>query len=282
MKFFNETSQIFIPDQLPIDKALERTTHLCIAAHQDDIEIMAALPILECYQQPDKWFTAVIMSDGHGSPRSGIYARFSDEEMRQVRLKEQRKAAVIGEYGALIMLDYPSSILKDGKKQTPIDDLQEVLQLVQPCPVYTHNLADKHDTHVAVALRTIAACRRLPIEKRPTDLFGCEVWRGLDWVMDDEKILLNLSKQENLQSALLSVFDSQISGGKRYDLATLARRRANASYLESHAIDSATALSIAIDLTPLLQDDLLSPATLAQGYIQRFQNDVISRLERVG
>jgi len=39
---------------------------------------------------------------------------------------------------------------------------------------------------------------------------------------------------ENLQFALLGVFESQIAGGKRYDLALMGRRRANATYFESH------------------------------------------------
>ncbi len=69
MQFHLPTSEIFIPDPLPIEQALARTTHLCISAHQDDIEIMAAQPILECFQQKDKWFTGVVVTDGRGSPR---------------------------------------------------------------------------------------------------------------------------------------------------------------------------------------------------------------------
>ncbi len=38
---------------------------------------------------------------------------------------------------------------------------------------------------------------------------------------DEDKVAFDLSAQENLQMALLGVFDSQISGGKRYDLATM-------------------------------------------------------------
>ena len=60
--------------------------------------------------------------------------------------------------------------------------------------MYTHNLADKHETHVAVALRTIAAIRGLPEEERPARLLGCEVWRDLDWMLDEEKVVLDLSR----------------------------------------------------------------------------------------
>lgn len=282
MKFNLDTAEIFIPDNTPVPQAMERTTHLCIAAHQDDVEIMAAQPILECFQRKDKWFSAVVMTDGRGSPRAGIYAKYSDEEMRLVRISEQRKAAILGEYAALILMDYSSRIIKEGKNTAPVEDLVSLLNVVHPQIIFTHNLADKHDTHVAVALKVIAAIRKLPVSARPQALYGCEVWRDLDWMVDKDKIALDLSRQENLQAALVGVYDSQISGGKRYDLATLARRRANATYFESHAVDTVSALSFAMDLSPLLYDDQLEPSQLVQQHIQRLMADVTDRLTRVG
>ncbi len=74
MKFHMKTAEIYVPDNRPVSEALERTTHLCIAAHQDDIEIMAAQPILECFQRQDAWFSGVVVTDGRGSPRDHIYA----------------------------------------------------------------------------------------------------------------------------------------------------------------------------------------------------------------
>ena len=105
MKFHLDTAEIYVPDLMSEEQALTRTTHLCFAAHQDDIEIMAAQPILECFQQQDKWFTGVVVTDGRGSPRDSLYKDYTDEEMRLVRFKEQRKAAMIGEFAAQIMLD---------------------------------------------------------------------------------------------------------------------------------------------------------------------------------
>ena len=281
MKFHLDTAEVFVPDGLAEEPALARTTHLCIAAHQDDIEIMAAQPILECFQREDKWFTGVVVTDGRGSPRSGIYEKYSDEEMRLVRFKEQRKAAVIGEYAAQIILDYPSKMVKDGKNVPPVEDIVAILKATHPRVVLTHNLADKHDTHVGVALKVIAAIRSLPEDERPQKLYGCEVWRDLDWMVDSDKTGFDLSMQENLQAALLGVYDSQISGGKRYDLATLARRRSNATYFESHGVDVTTGLSFAMDMTPLLSDTNKSPSDFVQEFIQRFNQDVLDRLQRM-
>lgn len=280
MKFHQATSEVFIPDGLPVEKALSRTTHLAISAHQDDLEIMAAAPILDCFQQDDKWYSAVVVTDGRGSPRNGLYEKYDDEEMRLVRFKEQRKAAIVGEYAALFMLDYSSKETKSSSIN-PVDDLAAILEATRPQFVYTHNLADKHDTHIATALKVINAIRRLPKADRPEKLFGCEVWRNLDWMVDSDKVPFDLSQQENLQSALLGVFDSQITGGKRYDLASLARRRANATYFESHGVDVLTGLSFGLDMTALVQNDALEPAEFIQTYINHFSQDVMERLQRV-
>ncbi len=282
MKFNQNTAEIFIPDGRESSQALARTTHLCIAAHQDDIEIMAAQPIIECFQQKDKWFCGVVVTDGRGSPRDDLYKDYSDEEMRYVRMQEQRKAAIIGEYTALVMLDHPSKTVKDPTLSSVIDDLIQLLRATQPTHVYTHNLADKHDTHVAVAIRVIHAIRHLPPNERPQKLIGCEVWRSLDWVIDSEKILMDTSQHENLQSALLGVYDSQICGGKRYDLASLCRRKTNATYLETHGVDVFQAVSFGIDMTPLITNEQLDIREFIQGYIDHFSQDIAERLTRIG
>ena len=281
MNFHLNTAEVFIPDGLPAKVALARTTHLCIAAHQDDIEIMAAQPILECFQRDDKWFSGVVMTDGRGSPRNGLYAQYGDEEMHLVRFKEQRKAAFIGEYAAQIMLDFPSKAVKNSNNPSPVEDIAKILKATQPQKVFTHNLADKHLTHVGVAVKVIQAIRSLPKAYRPNQLYGCEVWRGLDWLMDDDKVILDCSAQTNLQTALLGVFDSQISGGKRYDLATVGRRVTNATFFASHATDSATGLSYAMDLTPLITDTNQNIQDYIQAQIDRFAQDVNNLINSV-
>jgi LmbE family N-acetylglucosaminyl deacetylase len=280
MKLSHQTADIYVPDEADPASALRRTTHLAVSAHQDDLEIMAADGILACFRQPDRSFTGVVVTDGAGSPRDGRYRDFTDAEMREVRRQEQRKAAQIGEYSAVLQLDHPSAVVRNPADTRPVEDLVEVLDASRPAVVYTHNLADKHDTHVAVALRVVAAIRRLPSAERPSRLYGCEVWRDLDWVVDDEKVVFDLSPHEDLRVALVRVFDSQIAGGKRYDLATEGRRRANATYAAPHGTDTASACSYALDLTPLVTDDSLDPAAFIRGAIDRFRQDVNDRIAR--
>jgi LmbE family N-acetylglucosaminyl deacetylase len=274
------TAEVYVPDGVEQAAALARTTHLAVSAHQDDLEIMAADGILRAFQQEDRWFTGVVVTDGAGSPRDDLYKDYTDERMRLVRRLEQKKAAYVGDYAAAILLDHPSATVKNPADLRPAEDLFEILRATRPEAVYTHNLADKHDTHVAVALRTIAAIRRLPAGDRPGRVYGCEVWRDLDWMLDTEKVAFDLSAHESLQAALLGVFDSQICGGKRYDLATQGRRRAHATYAASHGTDTATSLSYAMDLTPLVEDPSLSPADFVRGFLDRFRADVEGRISK--
>ncbi len=281
MKLKQPGAEIFVPDNSETTQALSRTTHLAIAAHQDDIEILAAPGILECFEREEKWFTGVVLTDGRGSPRDGHYKSYTDEEMRLVRIKEQKKAAIVGEYSAALLLDYSSNQMKDSKFFSPVEDLVEILKATRPNIVYTHALADKHDTHVAVCLRTIAAARKLPKDQRPAHLFGFEVWRDLDWMLDSDKLSFDCSAHENLQAALLGVFDSQIAGGKRYDLATTGRHRAHATYSTSHGTDKATGIAYGIDLTPLIINDAKDPGEYIQEYVRRFAEDIHSRIQKL-
>ena len=263
---------IYIPDGLEEQTAVARTTHLAIAAHQDDIEFMAYAPIAECFGSSDKWFGAVVVTDGAGSPRSGIYADYTDEEMKKVRVVEQKKAAFLGEYSFLALLGHPSKEVKAGERAIA-EELASLIKRAKPKHLYTHNLADKHETHVATALRVIAALRLLKPEERPEKVFGCEVWRDLDWLPDDEKIYLDCGPHPNLMRALSAVFDSQIAGGKRYDLAAEGRRLANATFSASHACDTYSALNYAMDLTPLM-DESADIADFITSAIDRFKEQV--------
>ncbi len=282
MKLQREMAEIFVPDGLPVEAALARTTHMAVGAHQDDLEIMAFDGIIHCFQRSDRWFTGVVVTDGAGSPRAGLYRDFTDEAMQAVRRKEQKKAAVVGEYGAQVFLDYPSAIVKDHANQAPVEDLVLLFTQAQPEVVYTHNLADKHDTHVAVTLRVIEALRRLPAEARPKHVYGCEVWRSLDWLLDTDKVTFDASTHQGLQAALLGVFDSQVCGGKRYDIATMGRRQANATYFASHATDLATGLIFALDLTPLIEAPHVSVITYMESFLNRFAQDILGRLKAMG
>lgn len=272
------TDKLFIPDGMPVAGALQRITHLGIGAHQDDLEFMAFHGILTCFASTEKWFGGVTCTNGAGSSRTGLYADFTDEHMMTIRRQEQNTAAVIGGYAAMFQLGYPSSGVKSPTDPALKNDLLEILTATQPEVVYTHNLADKHDTHIGVTIAALQAMRELPPARRPKQVIGCEVWRNLDWLPDADKVLMDVSGRDNLAAALNGVFDSQIAGGKRYDLATLGRRAANATFFDSHATDHTTQLIFGLDLTPLVADESIDIVEYTCGLISRFQQEVRTKL----
>ena len=280
MKLHNPTADIFVPDGQPVAAALSRITHLGIGAHQDDLEFMAFHGIVSCFACQDKWFGGVTCTNGSGSSRTGPYANCTDAQMMAIRRQEQKTAAVIGQYGAMLQLDYPSSAIKSSTDTALRDDLQQIIAAAQPEIVYTHNPADKHDTHIGVVVAALEAMRALPREQRPKKVWGCEVWRNLDWLPDAEKVVMNVSGRDNLAAALNGVFDSQIAGGKRYDLATSGRRSANATFFESHATDQATQLVFGMDLTPLVTKETADIADYVCDYIATLEADVRQRLSK--
>lgn len=280
MKFSQHGASELVPDGCALPEALRRVTHLGIGAHQDDLEFMAFHGIAACFHSATRWFGGVTCTNGAGSSRTGAYARFSDAEMQKVRREEQELAARVGRYGYLAQLDHPSSHVKSATDRSLQQDLVQILSGCRPEVVYTHQPADKHETHIGVMAAVIGAIRELPRPERPKAVHGCEVWRNLDWMNDGEKLVHDVSGNEVLAGALNGLFDSQIAGGKRYDLAVMGRRRANATFFSSHATDASDALAFAMDLTPLIEDDHLDLVEYTMGYVDRFAQSVRETLRR--
>jgi LmbE family N-acetylglucosaminyl deacetylase len=280
MKLHHSTAEIFVPDSKPVPMALKRITHLGIGAHQDDLEFMAFHGILECYASKTKWFGGITCTNGSGSSRAGKFKKFTDEQMMVVRRQEQNKAAKIGKFGVMIQLDYPSSVVKSATDASLKEDLKKILLATKPEIIYTHNPTDKHDTHIGVVIATIQALRELPRNQYPKKVIGCEVWRDLDWLGDVQKFLMDVSGHDKFAARLNGVFASQIAGGKRYDLATLGRRSANATFFDSHATDAATQLIFGMDLTPLIADESKDIVDYVTSFIEQFRDDVKTKLAK--
>lgn len=278
MNFSQNNHDLYIPDSISADNAFARTTHLGIGAHQDDLEFMALHGILSCFQKSDCWFSGVTCTDGAGSSRTGAYASFTDDEMKAVRIEEQKTAAKIGQFSFIAQLGHPSSHAKaSDKRKLLIQDIKNVLQTAKPEVVYTHNPFDKHATHIGVMLATLAAIRELPKEMRPRKLFGCEVWRALDWLPDSEKTIHDVSAHPNLAASLNGVFDSQITGGKRYDLAVEGRRLANATFFDSHSVDDANRVQYAIDLSELISEET-ALKDFMQEKLNQFNQEIFNQI----
>ncbi|MFH1018203.1 MAG: PIG-L family deacetylase [Pseudomonadota bacterium] len=271
----------FVPDGTPLSKALKRTTHLGVGAHPDDLEILAIHGILECYRHPGRFFTGVVLTDGAGGPRNRKYSKLTKEAYVRIRQREQKRAARLGRYGAILQLGFSSAGIKGSAHRHCLEQLKRILAETRPGVIYTHSLADDHDTHAAAALLTIQALRKLRPHGWPKRFYGCEVWRSLDWLPRKQKAALDAGARPALSARLLGIFRSQIAGGKRYDLATLGRRMANATFAESHDIDRTAQVTFAMDLRPLLRNPGLDPARFVRDLAEEFGRGLVERVRRL-
>jgi LmbE family N-acetylglucosaminyl deacetylase len=277
LSFSKENTNIYLHEDIEhLDfetKVANKVTHLGIGAHQDDLEIMAMDGVHQCFKSNDLWFGGITCTDGSGSARDGKYASYSNEEMALVRQEEQVEAAKRGKYLFCCQLNYSSKEVKS-KYSNFINKLAYLIKLSSPEVIYTHNPFDKHPTHVAVLMCVIEAIGLLDKKDRPGKLYGCEVWRGLDWLDDKDKVAFNLTGFENEIKSILDVYKSQIEGGKNYLEATLGRMRANATYFESHAVDTAKHLWFGIDLSPLIHSENKDLKKFFSTYINNFKDNL--------
>jgi len=271
---------LFIPDGVAEDPAIARTTHLGIGSHQDDLEFMAFHGIAECFYSQEKWFGGITCTDGAGSSNAGPYAGVTPGELSCIRMQEQRTAALAGRYSFMAQLGYPSREITQPIGSPMVSDLVALLLRMKPSVIYTHNPADKHETHLRVLVAVLEALREVSPAHRPAKLLGCEMWRGLDWMEDGDKVVQDLGGHGHLAASLNGLFDSQIAGGKRYDLAVAGRRRANATLLDSHTGDDLTEAAFVMDLSPMIGAETSDLLDFTLAYVDRFRDDIRTKLER--
>ena len=204
------------------------------------------------------------------------------EEMQQVRLLEQRKAAYVGEYACQIQLAFTSSEVKNPKETAVVEDLAKILLRRQPrvrLPAQSRRQA-RYARRRHHARHRRAARRARPSQAEEGLWLRSLARPGLD-ARRRQAGAAGVSARSNIAAALVGVFDSQVSGGKRYDLATAGRRLAHATYYASHGTDQETALNFAMDLTPLVEDPSLSVADYVLSLVDRFRADVSRRVNAV-
>ena len=280
MRFNNASAEVFVPGKTVEIEAINRTTHLAIGAHPDDYEIIAYHGIEYCIDHPENYFSSVTITSGSGGPRFGLYTEIDNLQYVELRKLEQKKAAIIGNYSACFFLDYESSGIKTDRGKDVINDLKRILLESRPRVIYTHSLFDFHETHVCVTLKVISALRDIRDKYIPEKFYGCEAWGSLDWLTQIDKIKLITRTHPDIESAILSIYDSQNMGIKRFDKATIARRMVNTIYNEINTrCDDSDSSTFAVDLLPLILSS--NPEEFVSQKIIRFKEEVLNRVRNI-
>lgn len=267
MKFSNASARLFTPRAGDAGALFAQASHIAVGAHPDDLEFMSGHAILAGAKAAG--FAGVTCEAGSENPAEQV-----------VRLKEQEDAARLGNYLAVATLSHLSKDLKAGRRAPLVADLKTLFATAKPQAVYTHNPADKHDTHVAVCVSVVEALRSLPADRRPARLYGCEVWRGLDWVVDAEKTRFDVSDGMGHLAKLMKAYPSQLQG-KAYDLALDGRKRANATFFDARSNDQMTHCEYALDMTELLTNTTLAVEAWIDRHLESLRSDVKARIARI-
>jgi len=271
----NNIQDIWLSKAKSIGEIKDGISYLAIGAHSDDLELIGLAGIIKHFKNKRNNFFGVLVSDNRGKPFHPKYKDYSPSRIQKIREDEQIKAAKIGDYSGVAFLRYPSSLIKNPSYKKEIEDkIKEIIELLNPHTIYTHNLYDRHPTHVAVSLRVIGALRKITKTKRPKEVYGVEVWGSLDWLSDKEKIAFDVSGYEELLSKLLEVFKSQIYKSHRYNEAALCRMRSNAIYNETHQFSKSTSLIFALDLMPLIKNRKLSIKKFIKDHLRSVEKDL--------
>jgi LmbE family N-acetylglucosaminyl deacetylase len=245
-----------------VEQALAACTHLAIVAHPDDLEILAGHGICETYQNPRHHFVGIVCTSGGGAP--GFNGESST--LIAMREEEQKRAAIMGEYGALFTLALESASIKNQWNDQLGQGLQSIINQSRPQLVYTHSLADRHLTHQAVCLHSVRALRQSG--HRPQQFLGCEVWGSLDWLPESVKVSLPISRPELIKD-LIRCHRSQVQV-KAYDQAVLGRFQSNSVFQDSHNLAVASLVGFAMNLLPLVDDGQLTPAAYLKSLAELF------------
>lgn len=267
------------PDGLSQACAFQRTTHLAIGAHPDDLEFMAMHGIAHCYQKKDAWFSGIVCTDGRGSLRPKEKKGLSASEWIALREAEQIDACEKGGYSFVQLLRFQSRSLDTSDAyQALVNLLRERIEQCQPRILYTHSPFDRHPTHRSVFQATLEAIRSSAQLSSLEKAYGCELWGSLDWLPEPQKIGLDHSDSLALAQALYNCYPSQIQGGKNYAQALQGRHKANATFRGHKRADSARALSFAVDLSELIEDPDLPLAHYYKKQVHRFEQSLLDPL----
>lgn len=253
--------------------------YLCICADAGDTEIMAIDGIQRGYRAKKYTFATVITSDGLSLERAGKLAKATDRKVNTTKNREQKAAAEIGRYNSVYFLSHKTDEILDQENEDIVNEYLEIIKELKPRIIYTHSILDRDPTHVSVAVKVINALRKLRKGQMPAVLYGCEMWRDLDWVDPSKVISFDVSHNIRLQKQLINVHQSQ-NASRDFINATIGRRYVNATYSRSEKKKDAKLTARAINMTTLLRRKEYPIKRFAMSFVDDLYTSINDSMDR--
>lgn len=188
---------------------------LCIAGECGDVERLGLGGVIDALYNPNKSFVGVVTRAPHDIQNGGRYGLYSPADMIDIRLAEQQKAANIGSYGSIYVLNYQS--YED--RESIIEDYVSLFKAYRPEIVYTYSPFEKDPAKIEVMKMVITALGRIEDGYRPQVIYGSYLGASLDLLADGQSVSLGLDSKVEYAYSVLDIYDSANENGENWDVA---------------------------------------------------------------
>lgn len=244
--------------------------YLCIAAHQDDIEMIALHGISQCFRNGYR----MANKNFHGA------TLVKPEKDYERRINEQEVAAVVGRYETIKNFEFDDLLEVRSRHDVVIVAVSRLVLKTRPRFIYTHSPFDIHGAHVGAMFCVVEAIKRAMRNSdwRPEKVYGVELWGSLDWLPEKFKETLILENCKRLSEDLLSSFESQ-NTDRDYTGGFFARTKSNGVFSFLKNGERSTPRTFAIDLMPLCKGMRIED--FIHVVVEESKNNIIGRITRV-
>lgn len=183
---------------------------LGFAVEAGDLEVIASSHISDVICDGHRSFVGVITRTPHDVEAVGAYSGFDADEMVTVRLHEAQKAANIGSYQALYLLNY-------GELAEPspelVADYRDLLVTYRSDIVFTYSPLDRNREHLVSLKALLQAVNSLEAEQRPAHIYAVNTGGDLGQLLAEELVDLDYDARLPLIESMLSVYVSLAEAG---------------------------------------------------------------------
>jgi len=168
---------------------------LAIGAHADDVELGCGGTLLRHRDSGDEIFIVVITHSGYSSTKKNLVRQ------KEVAIQEGRKSAEILKAKFICLEKEPLTLIPNEKL---VQELDDVIEEIQPERVYVHRASDAHSDHAAVGYVSLRAARKCD---------SVFLYRSNWYIMDtdtEDRYYVDISDYVEQKKELIAVFESEM------------------------------------------------------------------------
>ncbi len=194
---------------IPTSNKKGKQVAMGFAVEAGEIEVISSAHISDILCEGNRSFVGVITRTPHDVLPCGDYEAYSENDMVSVRLHESIKAANIGSYQALYLLN--DGELEEVNEEL-VNDYYDLLFTYKPDIVYTYSPLDRNKEHIISLKALLLALSKLE-DYFPEHIYAVH-FDGEGYIFDEEDIVhLDVDSRYDIINSMLSVYVSLSEAG---------------------------------------------------------------------